>query len=430
MDRMDMDVRTSRLRNGLRVITSSLPHVESVTLGIWVGVGARCETRKSAGMSHFIEHLLFKGTAGRTAKDISQAIEGRGGYLNAFTQEENTCYYAQVAHDHAWDALDVLSDMYRHSRLDPKEIDKERGVIIEEIMMYRDQPQHAVHDMLTEALWKGHPLGRPIAGNERALRSMTRGQVVEFLRKKYVPARTLVAAAGKVDHDSCVAWVKDLMGSCRRGKGGGFRRVVASTAQDQLVTEKRDIEQTHLAAGIRLFGRRDGRRYALKVLSAVLGENMSSRLFQVVREKHGLAYSVNSSCHLYSESGALVVSAGLDRKRYLKALDLVVRELVRLKERPVARKELKLAKDYVIGQLRLGLESTSNQMLWLGDNIMAHGRFITPDESVSAISNVTAEDIQRLARQVIRKGRTSLAVISPDLSAADKVHMRAALKKL
>ncbi|MFC1462468.1 M16 family metallopeptidase [Verrucomicrobiota bacterium] len=427
---MDMNVRTSQLPNGIRVISSSLPHVESVTLGIWVGVGARCEAARFAGMSHFIEHLLFKGTSRRTAKDISQAVEGRGGYLNAFTQEENTCYYARVAHDHAWNALDVLADMYRHSRFDPREIEKERGVIIEEIMMYHDQPQHAVHDMLMRALWKGHPLGRPIAGEPEALRAMTRRHMVEFLRKKYVPSQTLIAIAGKVDHDRCVSKVKELMGSCKRGRTSGFRRVAASAAQDALVTEKRDIEQTHLALGIRLFGRCDKRRYTLKVLSAILGENMSSRLFQLVREKYGLAYSVSSSCHLYSETGALVVSAGLDRKRYLKALDLVVRELARLKERPVGRKELKLARDYVVGQLRLGLESTSNQMMWLGDNIMSHDRFIAPDESISEISKVTAEDIQRLARQVIKRGRTSLAVISPDLSAADKAQMRAALKKL
>ena len=427
---MDMDVRLSKLSNGIRVITSSLPHVESVTMGIWVGVGARCEAARMSGVSHFIEHLLFKGTARRTARDISQAVEGRGGYLNAFTQEENTCYYARVAHNHTWNALDVLSDMYVHSRFEPKELEKERGVIIEEIMMYRDQPHHAVHDMLTGALWKGHPLGRPIAGEPATLRAMTRADIVGFVRKAYVPSQTLVAAAGRIDHDRLVLKVSDVLGARRKGRATGFRRVASSTAQDVLVTEARDIEQTHLALGIRLFGRRDRRRYALKVLSAILGENMSSRLFQTVREKHGLAYSVSSSCHLYSESGALVVSAGLDRKRYLKALDLIVRELIRLRERPVGRREMKLARDYVIGQLRLGLESTSSQMMWLGDNIMSHGRFIPPDESVAAISNVTAEDVQRLARQVIRKSRTSLAVISPELPAASGAEMRRLLKGL
>lgn len=254
---MDMDVRLSRLPNGIRVISSSLPHVESVTLGIWVGVGARCEAAKAAGMSHFIEHLLFKGTSRRTAKDISRAVEGRGGYLNAFTQEENTCYYARVAHDHAWNALDVLADMYLHSRFDPGEMEKERGVIIEEIMMYRDQPQHAVHDMLTRALWRGHPLGRPIAGEPETLRAMTRKDVLEFLQRKYIPSQTLIAAAGRIDHDRFVAKVCELMGARGRGRTAGFRRVGASTAQDVLVTETRDIEQTHMALGIRLFGRRD-----------------------------------------------------------------------------------------------------------------------------------------------------------------------------
>lgn len=427
---MLMDARETTLANGVRVATSVLPRVESVTFGIWVRVGARYESKKLSGASHFIEHLLFKGTRKRSAGDISRAIEGRGGYLNAFTQEENTCYYARVAYDQLWKALDVLCDMYLNSRFDKAEIDKERGVIVEEIMMYRDQPQHVVQEILGKSLWQGHPLGRPIIGTPATLAAMNRKTMLDFRAQKYVPANTLFAFAGRLDHDACVKKVAQFVGRLKHRAAPSCRHVTASVPQENVVLESRDIEQAHLALGIRLFGRRDKRRYALRVLSAVLGENMSSRLFQTVREKYGLAYSVHSSCHLYNESGALVVSAGLDKKRTQKAIELILRELVRLKEQPIGDRELKRAKDYVVGQLRLGLESTTHQMLWLGDNIMSHERVMKPEETIKRISSVTAEDVQKLALSVIKRRRVSLAMISPNIGRQDEPGMKKMLRVL
>ncbi|MCK5850251.1 MAG: insulinase family protein [Kiritimatiellae bacterium] len=425
-----MDVESTKLDNGVRVITASLPYMESVTLGMWTGVGSRYEQKKTAGASHFIEHLLFKGTEKRTAKDISQAIEGRGGYLNAFTQEENTCYYARVAHEQTWNALDVLTDMFLNSRFDSVEIEKERGVIIEEIMMYRDQPHHEVSDMLTNALWSDHPLGASILGTPESIQGMTRDTIVDFMARKYSPKRTLLAFAGKIDHERCVAKVEEMLSSWKGNRPPVYKTAASSVSQDRVSIKQMDIEQVHLALGIRIFGRQNERRYALRVLNAVLGENMSSRLFQTVREKYGLAYSVHSSCHLFHDSGALVISAGLDKKCYLKALELIIKELARLKEKPIGARELKRGKDYVMGQIKLGLESTTNQMIWIGDNIMSYGKFMHPSQTLESLTGVTSEDVQKLAGSILKRSRISLALITPKASADDERRIRPILKSL
>ena len=424
------DVGQSRLANGVRVITSSLPHVASVSIGIWVGVGARYEAGRVSGISHFIEHLLFKGTRRRSPRDISRAIEGRGGYLNAFTQEESTCYYARVTDDQLPKAFDVLADMYMHPRFDAADIDKERGVILEEIMMYRDQPHHVVQELLGQALWQRHALGRPVIGSPETLGRMTRRDIQAFKQRGYAPGNTVVAAAGRLDHDRCAALVARAMRGLRKRSVPGCRSVTERVGQSPIVIERRDIEQVHLAIGFRLFGRDDERRYALRVLNAVLGENMSSRLFQVVREKHGLAYSVHSSCHLYRDSGALVISAGLDRHRYRRAQELTLRELARLKNRPVGAGELKQAKDYVIGQTRLGLESTSQQMMWVGDGLLSRGRFVPPDEAIAKLAAVTAEDVQSVARDVLLPSRASFAMVAPEAREDDRTYARDLLARL
>lgn len=428
---MLMDVRETKLANGIRVITSTLPRVQSVTFGVWVGVGARYEDNKLAGISHFIEHLLFKGTGRRSAKDISREIEGYGGYLNAFTQEESTCYYARVACNRLWKALDVLADMYHDPSLDQAEIEKERGVIIEEIMMYRDQPQQVVQEMLSDAIWKRHPLGRPIIGSPDTLAKMDRGIIRRFKNESYLPGNTIIAFAGNVQHEECVGKVEATFRSRAKGSVPAYKRVTGAVAQDKMVLQKKEIEQTHMAMGIRLFGRHDKRRYALRLLNVILGENMSSRLFQVVREKHGLAYSVHSSVHLFEESGALVVSAGLDRKRTGKAVELITREISRIRDQPVSRRELSMAKEYVIGQIRLGLESTTHQMMWIGDNLLSYGKFIPPEDVIERISSVRIDDLSALSQTVLNSSRTSLAMVSPDLGReGDEKRFSAIMKAL
>lgn len=409
------NAKTTKLPNGVRVATSSIDYVQSVSLGIWVGTGARFESDEMAGVSHFIEHLLFKGTKKRSPLDISQEIEGRGGYLNAFTQEESTCYYSRVPYDQLWRALDVLSDMYLNSRFEKCEVEREKGVILEEIMMYRDQPHHLCQENLTDALWNGHPLGRPVVGTPETIQPMSRKSVVDYRCSKYVPSNTVFAFAGKVDHDACVERVAGLLGRLKSRRRPSARSATPRTSQKGMVVRVGELEQAHVALGVRLFGRLDDRRYALRVMSAILGENMSSRLFQVVREKHGLAYSIHSSCHLFRDTGALTITAGLDRRNYVKAMKLIARELSRLKSRRIGAGELKRAKEYLIGQVRLGLESTTSNMMWLGDHTLSYGRLIPPEETIDVVSRITADDVFSLANTVLKPRRISLSIVSPKL---------------
>ncbi|MBI3987251.1 MAG: insulinase family protein [Lentisphaerae bacterium] len=427
---MFFDVHSSRLPNGVRVATARIPHVQSVAMGVWIGVGGRYETRTLGGVSHFIEHLLFKGTEKLSARDISQSIEGHGGYCNAFTQEEMTCYYARVAFNHMPRVLSILGDMYLHPRFDPSDIDKERDVIVEEIRMYQDRPEHVVQEMLSDILWKDHELGRPLVGTPETLTGLSRERLVAFKRKKYVPDNTLWTFAGPVDHHACVDRVARLMKGLKNAPEPTYTLVTPSVAQERMALKAKDIEQSHLAMGFRLFGRFDKRRYTLKVLSVILGENMSSRLFQIVREKHGLAYSVHSSFQLFAETGVLAISAGLDKAKNEKALSLIVRELNRLKEETVGAHELKRAREYIVGQLRLGLESTSGQMMWMGESILTYGRAITPDEFIEAVSAVTADDVQKLAHAILRDRCVSLSLLSPGLSDKDGERLKTILEEL
>jgi predicted Zn-dependent peptidase len=427
---MKLDYQETQLPNKVQVLTARMPQVQSVACGIWVGVGGRYEHTRQSGASHFIEHLLFKGTHKRSARAISQAIEGRGGYFNAFTQEEATCYYTRIGAKHAWKALDILADMYLNPRFAPADIDKERGVIIEEIMMYRDQPHQLVQDFLGELIWTNHPVGRPLIGTPENIARMTREEILAFKTSKYTGGNTRVAFAGKVDHDECVRVVEALLQDLSARSAPHCKRVDAKTVQRSVHVHKKVVEQSHVALGFRLFGRHDKRRYVLKLLSVIFGENMSSRLFQVVREKHGLAYSIHSSMHLFDETGALVVSAGLERARTDKALQLIFGEVARLTDRPVAARELRRAKDYAIGQLEIGLENTINQMMWIGENSLSYRRLIQPTEVMQRIEAVTEKDILNLAREIFLPKRTSVAMVTPNEPDPQERQIRAAVDLL
>ena len=427
---MNLDYQETTLDNGVRVLTAHMPQVFSAACGVWVGVGGRYEGKRQSGTSHFIEHLLFKGTAKRSARAISQAIEGRGGYFNAFTQEESTCYYARIGAPHIWKAVDILTDMYRAPRLAPADVDRERGVIIEEIMMYRDQPSQLVQDHLGELLWPGHPLGRPLIGTPQNIARMTRDEIIAFKARKYVGANTRVAIAGRVEHAACVDAVGQALQDLPRGPAPRCRKVADDLSPVPCLVQQKEIEQTHLAMGFRCFGRHDTRRFTGKLLSVLLGENMSSRLFQVVREKNGLAYSVHSGLHLFDETGALIISAGLERARTGKALQLITGELGRLATRPVGARELKRAKDYAIGQLQIGLESTINQMMWIGENNISFSRLIQPETVIHELQAVTAEDIQRLAASWFRRKQASVALITPNPADRQQKEIESALRNL
>jgi predicted Zn-dependent peptidase len=366
------------------------------------------------GTTHFIEHLLFKGTPSRSARDISEAIEGIGGYLNAFTQEESTCYYARVPHDRFEDSMDVLTDMYRHACCTGEDVTKERAVILDEISMYRDQPAQHVEELLSQAMWHQHPLGQPIAGERKTVSKFTRRQIVSFLRRSYVPASTVVVVTGNVDRRQCVRCVRRQLGDMQTGIGLRCAPVLESTPQRAMSVEKRECEQTSVALGLRLFGYHDEDRYPLRLLNVVLGENMSSRLFQVVREERGLAYSIQSSVQLFNDTGALLVTAGMADGRSVDVIRLTAEELGRLRREPISKSELRRAKDYTKGQILLGLENTSQQMIWIGENLMSHGRYVHPDEVIRRLEAITVEEIQGVASRVLRRSRLSLSAIGTE----------------
>jgi len=401
------------LPGGLRVITAPMPYMESVSVGIWIGIGGRFESRSRAGISHFLEHLLFKGTHRRSAKQLSQTVEGVGGYLNAFTGEENTCYYAKASYRHLAVLLDVLADMYRHPKLAAADIAKERQVIKEELLMYRDQPDHYVQELLAETTWPGHPLGRSLTGTTESLDQIQRGTLVDFKNQHYVPVNTVVAVAGHCEHAEIVARVAGQFPAATPGRSARFQAVTAVQRTPQFRFLTKAVEQTHLAIAIRGYSRHDTRRYSLKLLSVILGENMSSRLFQTIREEHGLAYSIQSATSYFADTGAFLISAGLDTKRLPKALRLILKELGKLGRRPPPAEELRRAKDYAIGQMRLGMESTSNQMMWCGEHLLAYGCVQAPNEIEQKLEAITAAQIQEVAADLFRDSRLNAAVITP-----------------
>ncbi|MBI5773269.1 MAG: insulinase family protein [Verrucomicrobia bacterium] len=403
----------TRLDGGLTIATAEMPHMASVSLGLWVGVGARYEPAELGGVSHFIEHLLFKGTERRSAKQISEDVEGVGGYLNAFTSEENTCFYVRAHHGKFADVLDVLMDMFLHSKFDRAEVDKERAVIKEELAMYRDQPAQHVHELLNATLWPGQPLGRSIAGTEQTLDAMARTELLAFKQSKYVAGTALVAVAGRIKHAQAVKAVARYAKKFPGGKRPMFLPATNGQTAPRVHLHTKDTEQTHLALGIRACSRHDERRFALRVLNTILGENMSSRLFQVVREDHGLAYHISSGCSHFDDTGDLVISAGLDTDKLPRALKLVMREVRRLAAAPPAAAELRRARDYLLGQTDLSLESTEHQMMWMGEQMICYGKIQPPAVVKQRLAAVTAAQVRAAARDFLRPERMNLALVSP-----------------
>lgn len=403
----------TRLTNGLSVATAEMPHMASVAVGLWIGVGGRYEPLEISGAAHFIEHLLFKGTQKRTAKEISEAVEGVGGYLNAFTTEENTCFHARAHASRFGELLDVLVDMFLNSRFSPADISKERDVIKEEIAMYRDQPAQLVHDLLHDTLWPNHPLGRPLTGTEKSLDKIRRADLLEFLRADYGAANTLLVVTGPLPHADVLRAFKKFAGRFHAGKKPGFVPVDTEQAAPAVRLHTKSTEQTQLALGIRTCSRHDDRRFALRVLNALIGESMSSRLFQILREDKGLAYSVYSSWAFMEDTGALTISAGLDHNDLEKSLRIIARELRSLAETSISQTELRRARDFVIGQMELSLESTESQMNWLGESVLAYGKIVTPAEAKDRLGGVTPAAVRNVAREFFQPARLNLALVSP-----------------
>jgi predicted Zn-dependent peptidase len=405
--------RVSRLENGLVVATGEMPHMASVSMGIWVGVGGRHEPVSLCGVSHFIEHLLFKGTRKRSARLISQEVEGIGGDLNAYTSEENTCFFSKGCHDRFDTLLDVMMDMILHSRFDPVEIEKERMVIKEELAMYLDQPQQHVLEILNEITWPDHPLGRSITGTEATVAAMQRADILSYLHTHYVVGNIIVTVTGRCRHEDVVKAVGRYAPYFRPGFTQPFLPAPNGQNAPRVRLFTKETEQTQFALGVRACSRHDERRYALRLLNTILGENMSSRLFQVIREDRGLAYSIGSSLGFFEDTGTLTIAAGLDDKNLRPTLKLVMKELKKMTGRPPTKSEVKRGRDYLIGQMELSLESTTNQMMWIGEQWLGYGRILPAHKIKERISAVTPAQIRQAARDFLRPENLCLALISP-----------------
>ena len=403
----------TRLDNGLVIVTASLPHMASVSVGVWAAVGGRHESAPLNGVAHFIEHMLFKGTRRRSAERISQDVEGIGGYLNAFTSEEHTCFYSKALADRLDDLVDVLFDMLRHSRFDPADIRREREVIREEVAMYLDQPQQHVQELFNEIMWPDHSLGRPLTGTLASIARIGRRDLLTFLTANYTAPAIVVAAAGALEHAAVVDAVRRRTGRMSTAPRPRPEPTPAERRAASVRLVSKATEQSQIALGFRTCSRHDRRRFAVRLLNIVLGENMSSRLFQIIREDRGLAYSIYSSPSFWDDVGDLVISAGLDAGKIEPVIRLVWRELRRLATVPIGRDELRRAKDYALGQIDLALENTENHMMWLGEQLVSSGQLLPISKAKDQLARVTAVQIQAAARDFLGPERCALAAVSP-----------------
>ncbi|KAB2926305.1 MAG: insulinase family protein [Bacteroidetes bacterium] len=401
------------LDNGIRVITEEIPSVRSASVGIWIDTGSRNETAENNGISHFIEHMMFKGTKKRSYLDIAQSLESVGGYMNAFTTKEHTCYYARVLDEHVENAVDVLADMVQHSLFPKKEIEKERTVVLEEIKRSEDDPDDLVHEYFDEHLFGTHPFARPIIGTAGNIRRFTQDDLFAYTERFYVSGNMVLTVAGNVKHDRIVRLAaKYLTAKPKRGDRKGSFRVPKQKRSGR--EYPKPIQQAHLLTGTLAFDVHDSLRYPGLVLNAVLGDGMSSRLFQQIREKHGLAYSVYSFLSLTNETGAFGIYAGTDKATVGDALELGYRELEKVKKTRIPPRELSRAKAQLKGSMLMSLESTSNRMMRLGNGELYFGEYRPLDTIVRNIDAVTADDVIRTARRLFDTKNFTTVVVTPE----------------
>jgi predicted Zn-dependent peptidase len=407
-------VHVTRLENELRILTVTMPQTRAVSVSLFIGVGSRCEPDEVGGASHFVEHMLFKGTQRRpTARHIAEAIDGIGGYSNAYTGQETTTYWAKVAAPHFAGAADVLTDMLRHSTFDPVEIEKERRVIIEEINMTMDAPEQWVGVLMGGVVWPDHPLGRDVAGTRQSVACITRDQLLDHVAHHYRPGQTVVSVAGNVTHQEVMETMAERLAEWPPAPANGYLPAPDASATPRWLVEDRLTEQGHLCLAAPGLSRSHPDRFALGLLNAVLGEGMSSRLFLEVREAQGLTYAVDSSLTMLDETGLLVVYAGVAPERAPQAIRAILTELDRLRQEPVPEVELNKTREYVKGRMVLGLEDSSAVSAWYGGQALLLNEILTPDDVLAAYDAVTADDVQRLAQTLFTGDRLYLAAVGP-----------------
>jgi predicted Zn-dependent peptidase len=405
-------VRKDVLPNGLTIITEAMPTVRSITIGVWLRTGSRHEREDENGISHFLEHMVFKGTKNRTAEEIARSADSIGGHLDAFTAKECTTFSIKVLDEHLPRAFDVLADLVKNPLFHPDHIRKECQVIQEEIKMVEDTPDDLVHEIFTQTYWRGHALGRPILGTRHSVGSFNRRLLLDYFHRHYTPNNVLIAAAGHLEHARIADLVAKEFGClpARPAVADGPTPIAHPHIKHR---RKKDIEQVHICMGAPAYHQSHEKRFACYILNTVLGGGMSSRLFQNIREKRGLAYAVFSGLSSFRDVGCLSVYAGTATGNARKVLALILEEFCRLKSQLISQEELQRAKDYLKGSLLLSLESTSSRMSSLARQEMYFGRYISLDEIARSVDAVTAREVQQVARDSFATGRLAVTILGP-----------------
>jgi predicted Zn-dependent peptidase len=409
------------LDNGLRLITETMPHVRSVTIGVWLMRGSRHESDERGGIAHFVEHMLFKGTDSRSAEDIAQSIDSIGGQLDAFTAKEYASYYIKVLDEHVPMAVDLLADIVRRPAFAPAEVEREKKVILEEIKMVEDTPDDLVHELFTQHFWEGHPLGRPILGSKETVEALTRDTLREYFRGAYVAQNMIISAAGNLDH----ARVRELVEAAFGDLASTGAPLSADPPQvvPQVITRSKDLEQSHICLGTNSYPQNHDDRYVSYIMNTVLGGSMSSRLFQNVREKRGLAYAVFSGLSAYRDAGNITIYAGCSNEAVGEVIDLCVEELRGMKRGPVPEAELRRAKDHLKGSLMLSLENTASRMSHLARQEIYFDRHFGLDETLKGVELVTDVDVQRVAEDLFSNGSLAATVLGPSVPAIERARI-------
>ncbi|MDI6766443.1 MAG: pitrilysin family protein [Bacteroidota bacterium] len=398
------------LPNGIRIVTEEIPYVRSVSVGVWIDVGSRYENEKNNGITHFIEHMVFKGTERFSNQQIARSLESVGGYLNAFTTKEHTCFYARILDEHLKTAIDVISDLVQRPILNTKEIEKEKLVVLEELKNIEDNPDDIIHDYLDKNIFYKHPIGFPIIGRAESIRQYSRYSLLDYIHKYFVPKRLVIAAAGNLKHEKLVMLIDKYFKSNGKSKHPFERSQVPHRVHAGKEVMEKPINQAHICMGTLGYGVKSQMRYPLLVLNTLLGEGMSSRLFQNIRERYGFAYSIYSFTNLLSDTGSFGIYVGTDNNHIERSIDLIYTELERLKSKSVSRAELKRTKEQIKGNMMLVLENMSNRMLRLGSGELYYGKNITFDEVLRSIDAVNQEVIMEAANKIFRIEKFSTVI--------------------
>ena len=404
-------VRKTTLANGVRILTKKMPHVRSVSMGVWVSVGARDESPEESGLSHFIEHMIFKGTKKRTGFQIAKEFDAIGGQTNAYTSMEHTCYHARVLDSHLAIMTDIMSDIFLNSQFHERDVQTERPVILQEIGMVEDSPDDYIHILAGKGFWGDHPLGRSILGTRENVIGFSAERIKDFFLRYYLPDRIVISAAGNLDHDQLVDLIGDAFQSVRPRDGLSERE--APRCSFRVCLHYRDLEQLHICLGTQGLSITDPRHYTFSVMNTIIGGNMSSRLFQEIREKRGLAYAVYSYINSLVDTGMFGIYSGVAPKKAKESIEVIVSELRKLKTTPVDPSELRGAKEFLKGNLLMASESVDNQMVRVAQNEIHFGRYVPLHEVLDHIESVTQENILELAQTLFQNNHLVLTMLGP-----------------